>query len=67
MCTVVALKKFKIGVSQGGIRGYENLILAIFAYFFLDFSLLHQFTIMESCYILFTISLEHPNEYFCDI
>ena len=48
---------------SGGIRGYFNPILRHFCLFSDFFCLLLQFSTLESCYILFTISLEYPSAF----
>ena len=48
---------------SGGIRGYKNLILSHFCLFSEILCLFLQFSILESCYIWFTISLEYPSAY----
>ena len=66
MCTVVALEKFKIRISQGVPGGTKTQFLAIFAYFFKIFCFFLQFSIYKSCYIWITFSLEYPIAYFHD-
>ena len=47
----------------GGIRGTKTLFWAILAYFLRFFCLFLKFSILESCYIWFTISLECHSAY----
>ena len=61
--TVIALWKFKIGVCQGVSGGTKTLFWAILAYFLRFFCLFLKFSILESCYIWFTISLEYHSAY----
>ena len=48
---------------SGGIRGCVNPILSHFCLFSEILCLLLQFSTLESCYILFIISLEYPSAY----